>query len=136
MAKRKIRDVEGIGPKGAEALARASITNTEQLLEAGGSKSGRGQLAKTTGLREAQILKWVSMCDLFRIKGVATQNAELLKAAGVDTVKELRSRNAENLAARMLEVNKIRNLARQVPSANAIANWIDQAQEMTPKVTY
>ncbi len=136
MAKRKISDVEGIGPKMAETLAAAGITNTDQLLDEGATKPGRGSIAQKTGLSEAQILKWVNMCDLFRVKGIAGQFAELLKASGVDTVKELRTRNAENLAAKMLEVNNQKNLTRQVPSANAINEWISQAKELPPKITY
>ncbi|HBR98402.1 MAG TPA: DUF4332 domain-containing protein [Gammaproteobacteria bacterium] len=136
MAKRRITDVEGIGKKWAQALSTASITNTDQLLESGATRAGRGKLAKETGLSEAQILKWVNMCDLFRIKGIAGQYAELLEAAGVDTVKELRTRNAENLAAKMKAVNDDKNLTRQVPGVNAVANWIDQAQDLPPKVTY
>ncbi len=136
MAKRRIRDVEGIGPVWAEKLASAGITNTDHLLDAGSSRNGRTTLAQRTGLSETHILKWVNMCDLFRIKGVASQYAELLEAAGVDTVKELRMRNAENLAQKMLDVNNEKNLTRQVPSANAVAKWIDQAQELPPKITY
>ncbi len=136
MAKRKIRDVEGIGPAVAEKLSVAGVTNTNQLLESGGAKNGRQKLAQLTGLSESQILKWVNMCDLFRINGIAGQFAELLKAAGVDTVKELRTRNAENLTNKMLEVNTQKNLTRQVPGVNTVLKWIDQAQELPPKITH
>ena len=51
------------------------------------------------------LLKWANMADLMRISGVGAEYSELLEAAGVDTVKELRNRNAENLAAKMAEVN-------------------------------
>ena len=40
-----------------------------------------------------KILKWVNMADLYRIKGVGSEYSELLEAAGVDTIKELRNRN-------------------------------------------
>lgn len=136
MARRRIRDVEGIGPKWAEKLALAAITNTDHLLDGGATRSGRKDIAAKTGLSEQQILKWVNMCDLFRIKGVAGQFAELLEAAGVDTVKELRTRNAENLSLKMHAVNQEKKITRQVPSANVVAKWIDQAQELVPKVTY
>ncbi|MDH3514005.1 MAG: DUF4332 domain-containing protein, partial [Gammaproteobacteria bacterium] len=97
----KIQAIEGIGPHYAQILINAGIRTTRDLLEAGAAPGGRQQLAEKTGINEAMILKWVNMCDLFRIKGVGSQYAELLEAAGVDTVKELRNRNHENLAATM-----------------------------------
>ena len=88
MAK-KITEIEGIGPVFQEKLAAAGVTTVEGLLEAGASKSGRKQIAADSGIDESRLLVWVNMADLFRIKGVASQFAELLKAAGVDTVIEI-----------------------------------------------
>lgn len=135
MAK-KISDIEGIGPKYAETLQGVGIGTTDDLLQAGNTPAGRKELAKKTGMNEKTILKWVNMADLFRIKGVASQYAELLEAAGVDTVKELRSRNTENLALKMHEVNVKKRLVRQAPSAKSVGNWIDQAKSIPPMVNY
>ena len=129
MAKR-IEDIEGIGPKTGAILREHGIRNVEQLLEAGCDKKGRSKLAAATKLSEPRILKCVNMADLFRIKGVASQYAELLENAGVDTVKELKHRNAENLAAKMEEVNAKKRLVRKTPSVKVIASWIDQAKKL------
>jgi len=51
-------------------------------------------------MNESQILEFVNMSDLLRISGVGGEYAELLERAGVDTVKELRTRNAGNLTER------------------------------------
>ncbi len=136
MARRKISDVEGIGSVAAEKLLKAGITTTDQLLDAGCDKKGRVKVASLTGLPEKQILKWVNMCDLFRINGVAGQFAELLKASGVDTVKELRNRKPENLVAKMVETNVQKKLTRQVPGVNTVSKWVSQAQELPPKITH
>jgi len=133
---RNIREVEGIGPKYAEALKQHGIDTTDKLLAAGGDRSGRKELAERTSINESSILKWVNMCDLFRIKGVAGQFAELLEGAGVDTVKELRNRNANNLALQMSEVNEAKNLCKAIPSAKIVAIWIQQAKNMEPMVTH
>ncbi len=93
-------------------------------------------LAEKTSINEKLILKWVNMCDLFRIKGVAGQFSELLEGAGVDTVKELRNRNAENLAEKMAEVNKAKRLCKASPSAKTVNKWVDQAKKLAPAVTY
>lgn len=135
MAK-KINEIEGIGPKYAEALSTASVATVEQLLSAGSSKDGRKALAEKSGISEALILKWVNMADLFRIKGVASQFAELLHAAGVDTVKELRTRNGENLTAKMAEVNGEMKLTRAVPSVKVVEGWIELAKGLPPVVTH
>ena len=62
---------------------------------------GRKALAEKTGFDEKQILCWANMADRMRIKGVGEEYAELLQAAGVDTVKELKYRNPANLAKAM-----------------------------------
>jgi predicted flap endonuclease-1-like 5' DNA nuclease len=132
----KIVEIEGIGPVYAEKLGLAGIKTVEGLLEAGKDKSGRKKIAEASGLDEGKILDWVNMADLFRIKGISSQNAEILKAAGVDTVKELRNRNAENLHAKLAEVNAERKLVRQIPSLSGVTGFIEQAKTLEPVVTH
>ena len=136
MADHKINAVEGIGPKYAEMLAKAGIKDTDGLLEAGCSKPGRKECAEKSGCSESQILKWVNMCDLFRIKGVGEEYSELLEVSGVDTVKELRIRVPENLTAKMEEVNEAKKLVRRVPTLKEVTAWVEHAKELPPKVTY
>lgn len=133
---RNIQDVEGIGPKYAEILKQEGIKTTAKLLEIACNKPGRKELAEKTSINETSILKWVNMCDLFRINGVAGQFAELLEGAGVDTVKELRNRNADNLAEKMAEVNKAKHLCKTSPSAKTVTKWIEQAKVLPPMVTH
>ena len=94
----KIEEIEGIGPAYAEKLAAASISTTDDLLKLCCDARGRKATAEKTGVSESQLLKWANMADLMRVSGVGRQYAELLEASGVDTIKELRNRNAENLA--------------------------------------
>lgn len=133
---RNIQNVEGIGPKYAELLKQQGIDTTEKLLELCCSHAGREALSETTSISASKILKWVNMCDLFRINGVAGQFAELLECAGVDTIKELRNRNADNLAMQMAEVNMSRRLCKTSPSSKTVADWIRQAKALEPLVTY
>lgn len=135
MAK-SIEKIEGIGPKLGETLRNAGIRTVADLLEAGAEKRARTALADKTGISESRLLKCVNMADLFRINGVASQYAELLECAGVDTVKELKHRNAENLAAKMAEVNGEKRLVRRPPSATVVNDWISQAQKLPAKVTH
>ena len=88
------------------------------------------------GISEKLILKWTNHADLFRIKGVGPQFAELLEAAGVDTVKEFRHRVAENLVQKMQETNEAKNLVRRVPSVKQVEKMIAQAKELPPVMKY
>jgi len=131
-----IEEIEGIGPVYAEKLRAAGVTTTDELLAAGGGPKGREELAEKTGIAGAHILRWVNHADLMRIKGIGKQYAELLEAAGVDTVKELRNRNAENLTAKLKEVNEAKNLSGTSPSLSVVTGWIEQAKTMEPMVRY
>lgn len=133
---KSIQSVEGIGPKYAEILQQTGIKTTDNLLEVGGDKSGRKALAEKTAISEGSILKWVNMCDLFRINGVAGQFAELIEGAGVDTVKELRNRNAENLVEKMAEVNAEKHLCKTSPGMKTVSKWIEQAKTLEPMVSH
>jgi predicted flap endonuclease-1-like 5' DNA nuclease len=132
----KIADIEGIGPTYGAKLEAAGVTTTDQLLVLAGSAQGRGELAAKTGIAEGNILRWVNHADLMRISGVGPQFAELLEAAGVDTVKELRHRNAANLAAKMTEINEQKKLTKGAVSESQAAGWIEQSKTLEPKVSH
>lgn len=135
MAK-QISEIEGIGPAFATKLEKAGITTVEGLLEKGCTKAGRKAIASECDIDESKVLTWVNMADLFRIKGVGSQFAELLKAAGVDTVKELRNRNAANLHAKLVEVQEEKKITRAVPGAGQVEDYIEQAKNLAPMVTH
>jgi len=131
-----IEEVEGIGPVYAQKLNAAGIKTDADMLETAGSPKGRAELAAKTGISPAIILKWANHVDLMRISGVGPQYAELLEAAGVDTVKELAQRNAANLAAKLAEVNTQKKLSGTSPSASMVTDWIGEAKKLEPKITY
>ena len=132
----KVIDIEGVGAAYAEKLTAAGLTTTAQLLAKCTTPSGRKALAEETGISDKLILKWANHADLFRVKGVGPQFAELLEAAGVDTVKELAHRKAENLAAKMAEVNAVKKLVRRVPVVSEVQKMVDFAKELPGVLTY
>ena len=131
-----IEDIEGIGPTYGEKLKAAGINTTDDLLDACCGKPGRKSAAESTGLSETLILKWTNMADMMRISGIGPQFAELLEAAGVDTVKELAQRNPDNLAEMMATKNEEKNLTNAVPASSIIAGWIDAAKTTDGRLTY
>ncbi len=132
----KIIDIEGVGEVYAEKLQAAGINTVDELLDRCAAAKGRKELEEATGISSKLILRWTNHADLFRIKGVGPQFAELLEAAGVDTVKEFRHRVAENLQPKLEEVNAEKNLCNRVPSTKEVQKMIDQAKELEPRVSY
>ena len=136
MASYKITDIEGIGDVYARKLDAVNIRSVGALLNKGCTKKGRQELAAATGFDEGTILKWVNIADLFRVKGIGGEYSQLLEKAGVDTVKELRNRNAENLRAKMAEVNASHKLVRQLPGLSLVESWVATAKGLEPMVSY
>jgi predicted flap endonuclease-1-like 5' DNA nuclease len=128
--------VEGIGEVYAQKLSDAGIKTTNALLKQGATPKGRKEIAENSGISETLILEWVNHVDLFRIKGVFEEYADLLEEAGVDTVKELAQRNPANLYKKLGEVNDQKKLVRQLPGKSQVENWVAQAKQLDRAVFY
>lgn len=129
----KLSEIEGIGETYSGKLTQAGITSLENLLDTCCDRAGRKHTADKCGISESLLLNWVNRADLSRVKGISTQYADLLEVAGVDTVPELAQRKAENLHAKMAEVNEQRHLVRRIPSLADVEDWVTQAKAL-PKV--
>ncbi len=127
-------DIEGIGPKYARILKDHGLSNTDDLLEHGATKSLRDKLAKKTKISIELLYKWIKMADLMRIDGIGKQYAELLVACGVDSIKELRTRNAKNLiknwGTSSPALSKLEKLVDRFPAESEVNNWIDLSKDM------
>jgi Domain of unknown function (DUF4332) len=117
-------------------LHAAGVPTVEALLEKGATPAGREEIAEASGIGHTQILTWVNHADLFRIRGVAGEYAELLEASGVDTVVELAQRNPEHLTEKMGQVNQQKSLVRLLPTEEQVAAWIKEAKALPRAVTH
>ncbi len=131
-----ISDLQTLAPGVAVKLKSVGIRSTGKLLEFAKDPRGRKLLAAKTGFDEKSILRWANLADRMRIKGVGEDYAELLAAAGVDTVKELTYRNPANLAKAMVSANTTRKLVRVLPSEKAVLRWIEYAKKLPLKISY
>jgi predicted flap endonuclease-1-like 5' DNA nuclease len=131
-----IIEIEGIGEKYAAALEAAGVSTVEALLEKGGAPAGRATIAESAGVTAQRVLEWVNRADLMRINGVGSQYSDLLEAAGVDTVKELAQRRADNLQAKMAELNTAKNLVNRAPSVAEVEKWIGEAKTLPGMVSH
>jgi predicted flap endonuclease-1-like 5' DNA nuclease len=132
----KLTEIEGVGAVYAQQLREAGIETTRGLLKNGASPGGRKEIAEQTGISPKLILEWVNHVDLFRIRGVAEEYADLLEEAGVDTVPELAQRNAENLYQKMVAVNLEKKLVRRLPALTQVSDWIQQAKQLPRVINY
>jgi len=132
----KLTVIEGIADALAAKLKNAGVESTSALLKKGGTRKGRQALAAAAGIDEGRILKFVNHADLMRIKGVGSEYSELLEAAGVDSVVELKARKPENLHAALVDANARKKLVRQLPSAKQVAGWVAQARVLPRAVSH
>jgi predicted RecB family nuclease len=131
-----IDTIEGISHKQATSLRKARIRTVEALLKKGATRKGRREIAAATTHSEKLILEWVNRADLMRVRGVGEEYSDLLEAAGVDTVRELRRRNPGNLLASMVEVNAKKRLVRRLPTEAMVERWVEHARELEVVVSY
>jgi predicted flap endonuclease-1-like 5' DNA nuclease len=132
----KLENVEGIGAAYAGKLKAAGVATTQALLEKGATPGGRKKIAEAADVSPKLVLAWVNHVDLFRIKGIGEEYADLLEKAGVDTVPELAQRNTENLYQALQKVNQEKKLVRRPPSQAEVSQWIAQAKTLPRKITY
>ena len=131
-----LADIEGIGPANRDKLEAGGIGSVEQLLEAGATPTGREQICEHCGISHNLLLEWVNHADLYRVHGIGSEYADLLEEAGVDSVPELAQRNAENLCAKMAEINESKRLVRQMPTEATVQQWVAEAQSLPRVVTH
>ena len=132
----KTKEFVALGIAVAMRCEACIVLHCDALLKAGASPKGRKALAEKTGLSAHQILEWTNRCDLMRVRGVGEEYSDLLEASGVDTVKELRNRNAANLTKKMEEVNAAKKLVRRVPALSMVERWVAHAKKLPPVMTY
>ena len=128
--------VEGIGEVYAGKLREVGIDTPQALLERGATPQGRKELAEAADISQHLILEWVNHVDLYRISGVGSEYADLLEAAGVDTVVELAQRNPNNLFEKLSEVNAEKKLVRKLPTLAQVEDWVTQAKGLPRVISY
>jgi uncharacterized membrane protein HdeD (DUF308 family)/predicted flap endonuclease-1-like 5' DNA nuclease len=128
--------VEGIGPVYSQTLKGIGIHTLLDLLKHGAMPKGRAEIADKSGISHKLILKWVNHIDLYRVKGVGSEYADLLEAAGVDTVVELATRNPGNLFEKLSAVNEEKNLVRRPPASSQVEEWVEQAKQLPRVINY
>lgn len=131
-----ISKIDGLTAFAAAKLKKAGIRTMEGLLEAAHTAKGRKELSAKTGFSEQQLLEWANLADYLRIPGMGKAKAELLRASGVNTVRELTHRNPARLAQAMKDANDKRKLVQIMPSEKSVGQLIEKARQLPLKITY
>ena len=131
-----ITDIRGIGPHTALILKSEGIRTTVGLLRLAKTPKQRLKIAEKVGTKDKDVLDWVTAADRMRVKGVGWEYAELLREAGVKTVKELKFRNPQKLVDQMTRANAKRKLVSFMPSVSMVERWIENAKKLPAVIRY
>lgn len=131
-----ITNIQGIGADTAVLLKSEGIRTTIGLLHMAKTPKQRLKIAEKIGTNDKLVLGWVTAADRMRVKGVGWEYAELLRAAGVKTVQELKYRNPLKLVDQMTEANAKRKLVRLLPTVSMVQRWIENAKKLPPVIRY
>jgi predicted flap endonuclease-1-like 5' DNA nuclease len=129
-----ISAIRSIGQRDATKLRKARVRTTEALLDQASTRRGRADVSGRTGIGTQDLLKWAHQADLMRVSGIGAEYADLLAATGVDTVKALRRRNAQNLMVALTQINSKRRRVQRLPTVEMVQAWIDIANDLEPVV--
>ncbi len=127
-----IEVIEDIGSRHRARLKAADLWSCRALLEAGATKRGRRIVAETVGVSESRVLEWVHKADLMRINGISTRYAQLLEAAGVDSIRKLRKRRPAQLHQSLVaeDAKRRKRLVSRLPSKKEVGAWVRQAKKL------
>ena len=128
----RIDQVAGIAYKDATKLRKAGVRTSKGLIEVAADRKGRADLAAATGINARNLQLWVNHADLLRVQGVGAEYAELLTAAGVDTLRDLRRRNPTALLAKIIGLNGSHRVVERLPTESMVEVWIERAKELDP----
>lgn len=131
-----INQLKGMTRKVEMILLERGVKNSDQFLELIASPSQRKEMSRHLEVAEREVLELANRADLSRVKGVAGIYSDLLEQTGVDTVKELATRNADNLHASIVDLNRKKGLAKRAPSIGMVKSWVDQAKQLPKLLTY
>lgn len=122
--------IEGIGPTFKSKLSYCGVDTIKDLLARGTTRKERELLAEQSGISSNLLLKWINSADLMRIKGIGSEYANLLGAAGIDSVDDLAQQKPHHLLDTILALNEEKKLVRRPPAGSQVEDWVDQAKQL------
>jgi predicted RecB family nuclease len=131
----RIDEVAGVDVRSATKLRKAGIKTSRSLIETATTRRGRTDISSRTGIPPRELQNWVHHADLLRVKGVGGEYAELLVAAGVETIRDLRRRNPTALVAKIIGMNGSVKVVKRLPTESMVNGWIEAAKSVEPSIS-
>ncbi len=128
--------LKGMTPELSAKLRQNAVYDTRRLLVVCRTPTLRQALAQSLGIESGRVLELANRADLARVDDIGTVFSNLLEEAGVDTVRELATRNPANLHETLVKVNAVKHLTRRAPSSDMVRAWIAQAKRLVPTIEY
>lgn len=131
-----IDEIDTISERSREALAARGVINTNQLLKYCADAGGRAEFARMTGLKEADLRAWAAMAELLRLPNLGKGSLNLLAAAGVRSLEDMRLQEVEPLLARLAEAKRRSRNPQKVrlPSVGMVEGWIAHAGQTVSSI--
>ncbi len=119
-----IRHLVGINNKQIKALSAHGILSVAQLRDATATKGARENMADELQLEDFVVNKWARMADFLSLDDMTPEVAEFLVFAGINSTKDLASRNPESVAHKLQNLNEKESRIEAVPSRQQLEVWV------------
>ena len=128
-AKMDIIDIEGIGEIYAKKLNKVGVVKLEDLMTL--TKAKINELSVKTKISAKMIDKWQEHANLMKIDGIGPEYSDALNQIGIDSVKELAKRVAQETLDKIVAFDKSKpNVIRKIPKLEEVKTWIAQDKKM------
>ena len=126
----QLADIPDIDQSVLPKLFAQNISTTQDLLRHCSESSAIIQLAKTIGVEDFAIQRWLSLADLMRIPELNAEHALLLEATAIYSIMELAQQKPQRLAEKLARQNSSLNILSDLPTESLLASWIAQASNI------
>jgi len=123
-----------IGASYAKQLKEQGIVSHDDLILKAKDCEAREELAKNLCINDEFLQRWALLADMMRIVSIDTQYANLLEAAGVRSLNDLKARDSQKLTKLLHQVNSAQSLVKQLPPEEKVQQWVRDAQETTKPI--
>lgn len=127
-----IDDIQGIGEAYRKRLNNHQIYTVSDLISAGSRVRSKVELESLLEVDRDRLSEWISHAELMTIKDIDGRSAEVLYNIGINNLKQLSAKSAEDLAKQYnAEIKKVGHSTLKPITAEKAAPWIKAAQAYT-----
>ncbi len=131
-----ISKLRGLTSTARAVLKSRRITTCQQLLRSAARVEDRARLARDSGLDPSALLVLVQRADMARVNGIGTVFGRMLEDLGVTDVALLAAQRSSELHERLRRYNQEERIARRSPTPEEVAEWVEQARQLAPLISY